>query len=92
MLYLTKTFMYKKQPAELLQLYRKYMDEIFALPDEDFTSLAKFLKYKQIKKGDILLEAGMVCKYFWFLGEGCPRLFINKNDIVIMLISFSKTL
>jgi len=71
--------MYRKQ-IELLQRYRKYVDTIYPLPNEDFDALGKFLKYKHIKKGDYLFEAGMVCKYFWFVGKGSLRLFLQKDD------------
>ena len=75
--------MYRKQTAALLQLYREYINTLHPLPDEDFDALGKFLKYKHIKKGDVLLEAGMVCKYFWFVGKGCLRLFVQKDSIEI---------
>jgi len=75
--------MYDKQHAELLQWYRAYVNKIYPLSDEDFFSLGKFLKFKHIKKGDILLEEGKVCKYFWFVGKGCLRLFLQKGNIEI---------
>jgi len=58
-------------------------------PEEDLNNLLRYLEIKKVSKGDILLEAGVVCQVGYYIVEGCFRYFITNSDGVQFNTQFS---
>ena len=58
-----------------LALFRKSIDAIYVLPDNDFEQLTKVMRYKKYAKGEVVLAEGKVCKRVWFVMKGSFRIF-----------------
>ena len=68
------------QPA--LNIFRKSLEENYcSLPDNDFERLANVMHYKKYNKGEVVLQEGKVCRYFWFILKGCFRIFSIENGV-----------
>jgi len=63
--------------------FKKYIKQYANLKEEDWQEISKHLTQKLIKKGEMILEQGKICKSVYFLEEGLLRFFVWKegNDI-----------
>ncbi len=62
---------------------KAFIEEIIGNPlsAEDWTLLSGIIKKKEVKKGDLLIQEGQVCKYIWYLEAGAVRYYENvKGD------------
>jgi len=67
-----------------LDMFRKTLEDKYCtLPDSDFERLANVVHYKKYNKGEVVLQEGKVCRYFWFILKGCFRIFSIENGIDI---------
>ncbi len=63
------------------ELLYKYLHEKTCLDRNSFLNLSKFFKLKRYKKNEVVLKAGEVCKYNYFVVSGCLRFYtINKKS------------
>ena len=52
------------------------------LKEEDQAGILAFFQRKHVKKKDNLLEEGRLCKYHYFIEQGCLRLFfVNEKGV-----------
>ena len=49
--------------------------------EKDVEDIYNHLTIRKIQKGDFLLQAGQVCKDYFFVESGSVRLFYQKNDM-----------
>ena len=78
---------------EQLAVFRKAINSLQAIPDEDFNLLAGVLHYKKYSKGEVLSKEGQVSKNFWFVLKGCLRIYsVDDNHEVNVSFFFENTL
>lgn len=57
----------------MLENFKKYIQSKSEITDEGFETIADGLKFKRIKKGEILLRQDEVCVYSFFVSSGLLR-------------------
>jgi CRP-like cAMP-binding protein len=55
------------------------------IPDEDLPLLASCTRSRHLRKGEILLNIGDVCREFYLVNEGHLRTWYNKDGVTINL-------
>jgi CRP-like cAMP-binding protein len=60
---------------------RSFINRIVPVSSKDWELFEKRLFYKEFEKGEVILRAGEVENYMYFLVDGVTRIFQNKNDI-----------
>jgi CRP-like cAMP-binding protein len=60
----------------MYRLLKEYLKKHIDVRDEEITAFSSRLKSKKTKRGEILLEAGNVCKHIYFVNQGCLRVFL----------------
>jgi CRP-like cAMP-binding protein len=63
----------------LIQI-RGFINSIATITDQDWRLFEKRLVYKEFSKNEILLHAGDIEQYIYFMTEGITRIFQHKND------------
>jgi CRP-like cAMP-binding protein len=63
-----------------LNQIRGFINSIAPINDQDWHLFEKRLIYKEFSKNEILLHAGDVERYIYFMTEGITRIFQHKND------------
>src|SRR3954468_1122529 len=62
--------------------FRKHIEKFIKINDEEFSGIFSFFQVQDVKKKENLLIAGKICKYHYFVLEGCLRkFFINEKGI-----------
>ena len=60
-------------------MLREFIEKYSVLSDDDWHTIGSLFEKKEFKKNEIILEAGNVCRYFYFLEKGLIR-FYNFVD------------
>jgi CRP-like cAMP-binding protein len=60
---------------------RGFISSIVPFSDKDWALFDKRLNYKEFDKSELLLRAGEIENYLYFLVDGVTRIFQYKNDI-----------
>ena len=55
---------------------KKYLTAHIAVDDEMFSIFCSKFKFKTFKRNEILLKAGDICSYMYFVKSGCLRVFM----------------
>lgn len=64
---------------------REHVTQILKLSDEEFSVLLGCVQTRTLKKGEILLREGDVCRFFYLVDKGYLRTYYNKDGIAINL-------
>ena len=62
------------------QLLEDYLKKYINVSDEEIATFSSKLKSKKTSRGEILLEAGDVCRYMYFVSQGCLRVFLMDEE------------
>ena len=62
---------------------KNFFEQYGKLPNEGMEELISKFKQKTLKKGELLLLQGQVCKKIYFVTKGCLRLYYIANDVEI---------
>ena len=66
--------------------FQAYIKKVSArIPDEDIPSLFKWAQSRDLKKGEVLLREGEVCREFYLVEKGYLRTWYNKDGDPINL-------
>ncbi len=65
--------------TELKKLFSDYVQ----LPDAELEDIVSKFKKKKVKKNELLLVAGEVCKDLIFVQSGCLRLYYLQEDVEV---------
>jgi CRP-like cAMP-binding protein len=75
----------KKNNFSLLKLdtLKQFIENYTLLPIDDWKQISNCFEKRIIKKDEIVLEEGKVCKHLYFVETGLLRFYINKdgNDV-----------
>lgn len=61
--------------TDTLTRYRKKLESLAPISDEDFQHIIEAMHEKRFDKGEVLLREGQVCKDYYFILSGCIRSF-----------------
>ena len=64
---------------EALTRFRKKLEALAPVSDDDFQQLADIMHEKKITKGEVVLKEGQVCKNYYFILSGGIRIFGLEN-------------
>ncbi|MDP9076863.1 MAG: Crp/Fnr family transcriptional regulator [Bacteroidota bacterium] len=64
---------------------RNHITKILDLPEEDLSLLISCVTYRELKKGEILLNEGEISLAFYLVKNGYLRTYFNKGTTVINL-------
>ena len=64
---------------------RNHITKILDLPEEDLSLLVSCVTYRELKKGEILLNEGDVSRSFYLVNNGYLRTYYNKDTAAINL-------
>jgi CRP-like cAMP-binding protein len=62
-----------------MRSFRKFIENYTPISDKDWALIVACFEQKTIKKDEILLEEGKICRHLFFLENGLLRYFINKE-------------
>ena len=61
-----------------------FLQSIRRLPPELLEHLQQIIKYRKVKKGEILLRPGQICRYIYFVKKGVLRAYyINEKGVEV---------
>ena len=60
----------------MYQVLKEYIKRQIDVTDEDVAVFCSKFKPKEVKRGEILLEAGSVCRHMYFVNKGCLRVYL----------------
>src|SRR3954451_22546058 len=64
------------------EIFRKHIEKFIMVNDYEFSDILSFFEEKKVKKKENLLVEGNICKYHYFVLNGCLRkFFINEKGI-----------
>lgn len=55
---------------------KKYLTDYIAVNDEMFSIFCSKFKFKTLQRNEVLLKAGDICSYMYFVKSGCLRIFM----------------
>jgi CRP-like cAMP-binding protein len=62
---------------------KKAISKVVQLPQDDFAVLSMHTSRKQLKKGQVLLKEGQICRSFYLVESGHLRTWYNKDGVPI---------
>jgi CRP-like cAMP-binding protein len=60
----------------MYQVLQKYLTDHIEITDEELAAFSNKFNSKITKRGEILLEAGGICKHMYFVNKGCLRVYL----------------
>lgn len=66
-----------------MEMLLRSLESIHPMSDGCKEKLASFLRYKELPKKELLLQAGHICQHIFFIQKGLLRCFYFKNDVEI---------
>jgi len=64
----------------MYQLLKDYLSRHINIDDEHINSLETVFHPKTTKRNEILLEAGSICRYMYFVNKGCLRVYLMDEN------------
>lgn len=61
----------------MYEVLRNFLSSQIDIADSDLDSFCSRLKPKKVKRGEILLEAGSICRHMYFVNKGCLRVYLS---------------
>lgn len=67
-----------------MHVLKKYLNKYTSLSNSDWDIIKQAFIRKEVKKNELILEEGKICRHFYFLEEGLLRFFYNDDgkDVV----------
>lgn len=63
------------------QPFKDFVEPTFTFSESEWRIILSFFEEKNFKKNEMILKAGDVCNYIYFLNKGILRYFITRNKI-----------
>jgi CRP-like cAMP-binding protein len=65
-----------------MHLFQRHISKFVNISDEAFAEILTFFEEEQVKKKQTLLQAGNICRHYYFVLNGCLRMFfINDKGV-----------
>lgn len=62
-----------------LDAFKQFIETYTHLPDEEWQQIASRFEKRSVKKGELILQEGKICRHLYFIESGLLRFFISKN-------------
>lgn len=72
-------------PKQLFRHFNKYVE----LSEEDFQKMFRFFELRTVKKKEVLVEAGSICKDNHFVLDGCLHMFFVNDKGIERTVQFA---
>lgn len=72
-------------PKQLFRHFNKYV----ALTEDDFQNMFRYFELRTVKKKEILVEAGSICRDNHFVLDGCLHMFFANDKGVERTVQFA---
>ena len=66
-----------------LKIPQSYISQVVTLTDEETSLLMECVERRILKKGDVLLKEGEICRAFYLVEKGHLRTYYNKDGVPI---------
>ena len=60
----------------MYQVLKKYLTKYIEVTDEELAIFSGKFKSKSTRRGEILLDAGSICRQMYFISKGCLRVYL----------------
>jgi CRP-like cAMP-binding protein len=64
----------------MYQFLKEYLSRNIEITDNELTAFCGIFKSKTTKRGEILLEAGNICRQIYFVNKGCLRVYLMNDE------------
>src|ERR1700744_2511250 len=64
----------------MYQALQKYLTDHIEITYEELAAFSSMFKSKNTKRGEVLLEAGNICKHMYFVNKGCLRVYLIDDE------------
>jgi len=61
--------------------YRSFINSYHRITDAEWSAVQELLVRREIRKGEILLPQGKVCRHVWFIESGLMRYFVDRDGL-----------
>ena len=68
-----------KQPKTALEIAREMTERFAHLSDEDLQALASILVRKEVRRGEVFIPDGIICRNHIYVEKGLVRQYYYKN-------------
>ena len=68
-----------KQPKTALEIAREMTERFARLSNEDLQALASILARKEVKRGEVFIPDGIICRDHFYVEKGLVRQYYYKN-------------
>ncbi len=72
-------------PEHLIQQIRKFIE----LSESEVEVCKKYMETRHIKKKELVLQEGKLCKYLYFVEKGCLKMFFVKKNGTEQITQFA---
>jgi len=66
--------------ADVYRQLKQYLNKHITVSDEQIASFCNKFKFKKTKRGEVLLRAGEIAPYSYFVNSGCLRVYMMDAD------------
>ncbi len=63
--------------------YRSFIESYHRLTETEWASVEARLVRRTLRKGEVLLEAGKICRHVWFIESGLMRYFVDRDGLYV---------
>ncbi|RYU91545.1 Crp/Fnr family transcriptional regulator [Mucilaginibacter terrigena] len=77
-------------PSTPYQQLKQYLVNNISVDDEQLAAFCKKFRHKTTKRNEVLLQAGDVCPYIYFVNSGCLRIYmldVNGKESTRFLVT-----
>jgi len=60
----------------MYQILESYLAKHIEIPKDDLETFLSKFKLQKTKRGEVLLEAGSICRHVYFVNKGCLRVYL----------------
>ncbi|MBC9796267.1 Crp/Fnr family transcriptional regulator [Sinomicrobium weinanense] len=77
----------------MYSILKAYLSERSELPESDLSCILDRFQWKKVRKNEIIIDFGEVCRYFYFINKGAVRIFtINSEGVELSrFFAFERT-
>lgn len=61
--------------------YRSFINNYNSIPDKEWAAVKSRLARREIRKGEVLLPTGKICRHVWFLESGLMRYSVDRDGL-----------
>ena len=64
----------------MYQLIKNYLSKHIEITDVELAAFCGKFSFRATKRNEILLEAGCICRYMYFVNKGCLRVYLMDEE------------